>query len=223
MTDRRSDEIEELFAEVDSSIASTEAVIGAFRREMERTSRSTEDASRRVSGFDRSIGKGLRGAFDEIVFEGGRASDALKAMARSMSSSVLNQALTPVQNALGAGIGGLVRSGLGAITGGVVPFADGAGFAGGRVRAFADGGIVAGPTTFPMRGGQTGLMGEAGPEAIMPLSRGPDGSLGVKAQGNATTVVNINITTPDVEGFRRSRSQIAAEMSRAMRAGQRNL
>ncbi|MGO4701716.1 hypothetical protein [Dyella sp. 2RAB6] len=46
-------------------------------------------------------------------------------------------------------------------------------------RAFARGGIVNSPTLFPMATG-TGLMGEAGPEAIMPLARGPDGRLGVR-------------------------------------------
>jgi phage-related minor tail protein len=75
---------------------------------------------------------------------------------------------------------------------------------------------------FPMRGG-TGLMGEAGPEAIMPLARGPDGRLGVMAAGGGRAVsVVMNITTPDVDGFRRSQSQIAAQMNRALARGQRN-
>jgi hypothetical protein len=45
---------------------------------------------------------------------------------------------------------------------------------------FAKGGVVKGATPFPMQGG-LGVMGEAGPEAIIPLSRGPDGKLGVTA------------------------------------------
>ena len=70
-------------------------------------------------------------------------------------------------------------------------FSDGAAFSGGRVIPFASGGVVNAPTTFPMRGG-TGLMGEAGPEAIMPLSRGKDGKLGVAASvGGASVTVNI--------------------------------
>ncbi|MEM7295340.1 MAG: phage tail tape measure protein, partial [Pseudomonadota bacterium] len=74
------------------------------------------------------------------------------------------------------------------------------------------------------RGG-TGLMGEAGPEAIMPLTRGADGKLGVRAQGGRGSAVNItmNISTPDVAGFRRSETQIAAQMSRALQRGNRNL
>jgi len=51
----------------------------------------------------------------------------------------------------------------------------------GKVVPFAKGGVVDGPTLFPMAGNNTGLMGEAGPEAIMPLMRGKDGKLGVKA------------------------------------------
>ena len=87
---------------------------------------------------------------------------------------------------------------------------------------FASGGIVSGPTAFPMRGG-LGLMGEAGPEAILPLARGPDGRLGVRGGGGAAPVtVVMNIQTPDVEGFRRSQSQIAAQMGRALSQGQRN-
>ena len=50
------------------------------------------------------------------------------------------------------------------------------------VMAFANGGIVNSPTIFPFANG-TGLMGEAGPEAIMPLKRGPDGKLGVASSG----------------------------------------
>ena len=62
--------------------------------------------------------------------------------------------------------------------------ADGGAWQGGsQVKAYADGGIVGGPTTFGMAGGKTGLMGEAGPEAIMPLSRGSNGKLGVQMEG----------------------------------------
>jgi lambda family phage tail tape measure protein len=42
---------------------------------------------------------------------------------------------------------------------------------------------------FPMANGM-GLMGEAGPEAIMPLKRGKDGKLGVASQGGAGQVIN---------------------------------
>ena len=88
---------------------------------------------------------------------------------------------------------------------------------------FANGGVVSSPTTFPMRGG-TGLMGEAGPEAIMPLTRGADGKLGVRSDGGGGSPVTVvmNISTPDTAGFQRSQSQIAARMSQALSRGARN-
>jgi phage-related minor tail protein len=59
------------------------------------------------------------------------------------------------------------------------------------VTAFARGGIVDRPVLFPMANG-TGLMGEAGPEAVMPLGRDSRGRLGVRAANqNAGTVVNV--------------------------------
>ncbi len=50
-------------------------------------------------------------------------------------------------------------------------------------RAFQRGGIVDSPTYFTARGVPRGVAGEAGPEAILPLRRGPDGRLGVEARG----------------------------------------
>lgn len=64
------------------------------------------------------------------------------------------------------------------------------------VQAFAQGGVVNSPTLFPHAGGM-GLMGEAGPEAIMPLKRGADGRLGVAAsgarQGGAVIQINVQV------------------------------
>tara|TARA_B100000768_G_scaffold164772_1_gene166926 strand:+ start:4683 stop:7766 length:3084 start_codon:yes stop_codon:yes gene_type:complete len=62
----------------------------------------------------------------------------------------------------------------------------------GQVVPYANGGVVQGPTQFPMSGGRTGLMGEAGPEAIMPLHRGKDGKLGVQADGGSSSNVVIH-------------------------------
>ncbi|WP_173642715.1 phage tail length tape measure family protein [Bradyrhizobium sp. 41S5] len=65
----------------------------------------------------------------------------------------------------------------------VAPSALGNAFARGNIIPFARGGVVTRPTLFPMANGGTGLMGEAGEEAVMPLRRGPDGRLGVSAGG----------------------------------------
>ena len=54
---------------------------------------------------------------------------------------------------------------------------------------YANGGVVGSPTMFNHSGG-LGVMGEAGPEAIMPLKRGADGKLGVQSSGSQSITVN---------------------------------
>jgi len=71
-------------------------------------------------------------------------------------------------------------------------------FHGGKVLPFAKGGIVSSPTIFPFANG-TGLMGEAGPEAIMPLQRNSKGQLGVVANSSGVNINIINNTSAEIE------------------------
>jgi phage-related minor tail protein len=91
---------------------------------------------------------------------------------------------------------------------------------GGVVERYASGGIVSQSTAFPMANG-VGLMGEAGAEAILPLSRDSKGNLGVKSESSPVNIV-FNISTPNAESFKRSEAQIALSMSRALANGNRN-
>lgn len=102
----------------------------------------------------------------------------------------------------------------------------------GGVRKFAKGGaftnsVVNSPTAFGMADGASGLMGEAGPEAIMPLARGSDGSLGVRMVGGAGgsgAVVNISapvaVTVEDrsSEGMELDTAALEQNMQQGMRA-----
>lgn len=98
--------------------------------------------------------------------------------------------------------------GLGPVVGGAISFigdifgfAKGGVFAGGKVTPFASGGVIGAPTVFGMQNG-LGLMGEAGPEAILPLSRTSTGDLGVQTTGSSQPVtVNFNIQALDSTGF----------------------
>lgn len=118
--------------------------------------------------------------------------------------SIRMAVLGPLAQALSGGLGGLV-SGLfgssvpiagggeagaapGPGTGGL--YAQGGVFTHGTVSPFAQGGVVDRPTLFPMANGY-GLMGEAGPEAVLPLKRLDSGRLGVEAAGGPQVTVNV--------------------------------
>jgi len=208
----------EQVAALEARLGQAGGMVAAFEGELARMQETLVFTGREVSTLSSGIGGGLRRAFDGLVFDGMKLSDALRMVAKSMIDTVYGVAMKPVQGALG----GLLAQGVQSVMAGLMPFAAGAGFTQGRVMPFAMGGIVSGPTTFPMRGGR-GLMGEAGPEAIMPLARGADGRLGVQTSGGGRPVtVVMNIQTPDVQGFQRSQSQIAAQAARALSRGQRN-
>nr|WP_286174197.1 phage tail tape measure protein [Rhodobacter sp. NTK016B] len=212
------DELNTQLAELEARIGTTSDSVAGFDSSLAEMGRNLGETNREMAGLSRSLGGGLRRAFDGVIFDGHRLSDAMRGLGQSISNAIYGAAMRPVQNA----VGGALSSVLGGLMGGLLPFANGASFSQGRVMPFAQGGIVSQPVTFPMRGG-TGLMGEAGPEAILPLARGADGKLGVRGAGGGRAVnVSINVTTPDVAGFRRSQSQIAAQMQRLLSQGQRN-
>lgn len=117
---------------------------------------------------------------------------------------------------LGSGLLGTIGStigsiwgGGGSVAGGILGgaldkfFADGAPLRHGRVVPFAGGGVVGSPTMFPMSGNRTGLMGERGAEAIMPLKRTPSGQLGVQAQVQQPSINIYNQSGANIETVQR--------------------
>ena len=88
-----------------------------------------------------------------------------------------------------------------------------------KVVPFARGGILSQPTIFPMANGM-GLAGEAGPEAIMPLRRGPSGRLGVEAAGGGAgnVVVNVYAGSSAVQGDSPSANQLGKAIGAAVQA-----
>lgn len=129
------------------------------------------------------------------------ANDMGKSVARAIEEMIIKlyvviplmRALQSTVSSLGFGLGGAEAAGAtstgAAGVGGIGGlYAKGGAFNGGNVIPFARGGVVSRPTLFPMANG-AGLMGEAGPEAVMPLRRGADGKLGVSASGAGASVV----------------------------------
>lgn len=212
------DEFGDQVSALEDSMAGAQTVAAAFAGQMQDMRSAMADTSKQVASVSTGVSRGLRGAFDGLIFDGMKLSDAMTKIGASMLSATYSAAVTPVTKQLGQSVG----TGLESLISGMLPFADGAGFSQGRVMPFANGGVVTSPVAFPMRGA-TGLMGEAGPEAIMPLTRGADGSLGVRSASGAQQVsVVMNVSTPDATSFRRSQGQIAAQMGRALGRGQRN-
>jgi len=127
----------------------------------------------------------MEDAFMSIIDGSASASDAFRDMARQILAEAIRMlVIRPMIDSLFGGLGGGWGF-LGGLSGGSSGHAA---VHGGNVIPLANGGVVNSPTMFPMRGNQTGLMGEAGPEAIMPLNRGRDGKLGVVAEGGAGNV-----------------------------------
>ena len=142
--------------------------------------------------------------------------DAMKDMARAVIKQLFD--ILVVQRLVGSfdsksgQKSGIVGSIMGAFG-----FANGGAFQGGsQIQAFANGGVVGGPTMFPINGGKTGLMGEAGPEAIMPLKRGANGKLGVEGGGGGAVnvVQNFNFSANGDESVKRIISQEAPKIAK---------
>lgn len=165
--------------------------------------------SQRANAFSASISTAFRQAV-----AGGKSFEAvLSSLAMKLATIALDKALAPLSNLFGSFIDSAFK-GFGLASGGVV--------AGGRVTPFARGGVVNGPTLFPLARG-IGLMGEAGPEAVLPLARGSDGALGVRTQGGAAVNITFNVAATDAESFRRSEAQVTAMLARAVSRGRRGL
>jgi tape measure domain-containing protein len=171
--------------------------------DLERAERGTE----RVDDTARQLGLTFTSAFEDAIIKGKDFREVLKGIGEDIARLIMRKAITePLANAAGplVSAAGNFLSGLFTGGGGLSGTSTGVGlagtanalgniFAGGNVVPFARGGVVSGPTVFPMANGGVGLMGEAGPEAIMPLQRDGSGRLGVRAQGGGGMTFNVSI------------------------------
>lgn len=141
--------------------------------------REYEQAKERADFFNEAQ-EDLKDGFLDAIVEGENLAGVLEDLAKALAKAAFQAALFgegPFSSG-GGGLGSFVTS---------LFSAKGNAFsAGGQVVPFARGGVVNGPTMFNMRGAKTGVMGEAGPEAIMPLVRGPNGKLGVSNVGGGS-------------------------------------
>lgn len=156
--------------------------------------------------LQQTFGNVLFDLLDGIAVRGEKASAVIAGLVQNLSRLFLSRAtsalaadLFPTESALGN------------------VFADG------RVVPFARGGALIPSTTFfPLRGGNLGVAGEEGAEAIFPLRRTPSGRLGIEATGGGRPIaLTMNYygsgSREDRDAFRRSGTQMVRQLERLMR------
>ncbi|WP_157015086.1 phage tail tape measure protein [Mesorhizobium xinjiangense] len=167
---------------------------------LENTRVELEDLER----LSRRFGTKLTSAMRSAAVSGRALDDVLRQIGTNLAGLALEQGLQPLKELSGSWFASLFSAAR-------------------NVLPFADGGVVSSPTCFPL-GGQTGLMGEAGAEAILPLARGADGRLGVAASGSTAPVsIVFNVTSPDAASFRKSEAQLTGMIARAASRGLRSM
>jgi hypothetical protein len=187
------------------------------------------DALERTKEIARGLAADITGPIKEALKSGELSwqsfAGAVSGIAQNLANRLIDTAFKPIEDALfralagagagsggGGGLFGGLTSALGGLFGMGSTFAHGGAFGqAGEITAFASGGVVSGgvvsrPTVFPFARG-IGLMGEAGPEAILPLRRGRGGRLGVEMNGEsagstapAMSTRIINVLDPSVVG-----------------------
>jgi len=193
----------------DADVQLTEAEIEGAAKSIaafEEQNRVLQEAVDKQEEIADTIASSMGDAFMSIVDGTKSAKDAFKDMAREIIKRLYE---ILVVEELVQSISGTIK---GAFSGGLAPSSSSRP----QIRPFADGGVLSGPTMFPMAGGKTGLMGEAGPEAIMPLKRGANGKLGVQMEGGAgsTTVVqNFNFQANGDDSVKRIIAQAAPQIA----------
>lgn len=157
-----------------------------------------------VEGIANSLGGALKSGFDALVNGTKDWAGSLREIAGNLLKSIADQLLQILV------IAPIVK----AISG--IKFAKGGVFEGGAITPFAQGGVVTRPTVFPFANG-IGLMGEAGPEAIIPLKRGADGRLGVAGGGSSTTInVSVDAKGSSVQGDSGKGNELARVVAAAV-------
>lgn len=238
-------ELEKLNAQVNllqlDILAQTNPALAEHVRLLRERAAALDAATEKQKKDSESIGEGIKGKLQEYYNSvkdlGGAIGDAVvgglkgledqltafvttgKANFQELAASILSDL---ARIALRAAIIGPITQMLGGLFPGF-KFANGGVFAANGIVPYAMGGIVDRPTLFPFANGgtiSTGLMGEAGPEAIMPLRRGADGRLGVTSSqaGIVNVTVNVDASGSSVQGDQAQAKALGGAVSAAVQA-----
>jgi tape measure domain-containing protein len=190
-------ELEDLVNPINQITGAANAIGSAFSQSFTDAISGSKSAKEALADFFKSVGSYFLDMAGQII-------------AKMVTMAILNQFVKLLPGSASApSFGSGVDSGLplfgdySGLSG--TPFEKGGVLADNEIVPFAKGGIVGSPTIFPLANG-TGLMGEAGPEAIMPLKRGPSGRLGVEVASTREQLNNQQAATSTREQLDRQRA-----------------
>lgn len=177
----------------DTEIKRQESFSSGWEKAFKDYEKSANDASKTAGDVFGSVTSNMSSALTTFVTTG-------KLDFKSFTASILADLAKIAAEKLVAGIvgslfGGSTSSGASYTSGSfsaASTYANGGAFTNG-VQFYASGDVFGSPTAFNAGSGKLGVLGEAGPEAIMPLTRGANGKLGVAAAGGGS-VINNNLT-----------------------------
>ncbi|SCX40464.1 hypothetical protein [Nitrosospira sp. Nsp1] len=209
--------------------------------------KETEQELNKTDKLSKRMGLSFSSAFEDAAISGRKFSDVLKGLGDDVARLGLRFMTEKLMGALEGGsifpgilkgIGGLFGSlgglgagvgagaGTGITSGGLTGFAAKGAWFDGPASYFANGGVFDQPTAFRFADGgafRSGIMGEAGPEAIMPLRRDASGRLGVAANASAAKPVTVNYAPTIQVDARTDRAEVYAIVSKAVRQGNADL
>jgi TP901 family phage tail tape measure protein len=177
----------------------------------------------RLETLARDLSDTFTTAIGEVIDGTKSLDEAFEDIIRGVQQAFLeNFLLKPLQGIFDNLFNSVLQGALGGIS---LAFKDGDAFSNGRPHFFNRGSVFSSPVTFPLRGGGTGVAGEAGPEAILPLERDNEGRLGVRSQGGSGNVeqndnrqFNMRFVFPNArnaDDFRPARRQVVRDFKRS--------
>jgi tape measure domain-containing protein len=234
--------------DVDLMPGLTGGELGTKMEELKKSLADLQDPIKQVMAGAQAIGEAFSTSFKGLIDGSMSAQEALAGFFKSIANHFLDMASQMIAKYIEMQIIGLAKQFLPGMFGGIfgasgppnlsgaslnmsgltgaafgggpslIGSANGNVFAQNGIVPYAKGGIVDRPMVFPFAKG-IGLMGEAGPEAIMPLKRGADGKLGVAGGGGGTSVtVNVDASGSSVQGDGPNANQLGRVLGAAVQA-----
>lgn len=216
------DERERAIVLRDAERAAIEAGLSSYADDLDRINReiTLNQKLSKMKDLAEDVGRAFESSLTDALTRARSLEEAFNDLGAAIFRAVVQQTVAaPAASALSSILGGIMGSFVG---GAATPAAKGAAFVPQSVTPMASGGALYSPSITPLANGGSALIAEAGPELVLPAARTSDGRLGVEvvggSDGSRQRPIQVTIVTPDADSFRRSRAQVASELSRALQS-----